>query len=660
MTKKAEKNSLCREEVMLSDISIDNYKIKLQFPLNNGGQEVGISEGGIEHFTGKLVESLCKEILQNSLDARESGQKVKVKFELIKINKKFIPEIDSLIRVINSCLDYWKGNSKTCKILKKSLESIQNEEIEVLRISDYGTCGLTGSKKERNSNFFNLVKSSGTSSKGGQAGGSFGIGKFAPFACSYPRTIFYSTLDKEGNYAFQGVSRLVTHKLNEETTQGVGYIGNPNGNKPVLNKSMIPDNFLRREIGTDINIIGFNGKDNWKESVMRASLNSFFESIYEGKLEIQVENEVINKSNFQKLGEKHLSLGNLNDYTYEYFTCITSDEGENKRVFKEDFIFDEENFGEIELHLYKERKFNKKVAYLRSTGMKIIDKGNFRTALQFAGVLKLKGEKINSFIRSLETPSHDNLETGRHDNPKYAKKVLDSLNKLIREKVGEFSKLNDGEELDIKGLSRFLPDSSKENEILNFSLKNGKIKSITQEKYDKKNNRKNISEKDGHIEEILVRELDSGNLEGGNTGPENEGNTITLPSENDNSDPTNSKNSEKSEEGNKSEILTEQGKKKLYIVKRKALINDNHGKRYKVILQSLEDSDIFFHLKALYEDGKGEVVEIERSYTKSREELEVNENKYVSVNLKANEKKILYVDLNEEMYSSMEVLINAK
>ena len=646
---------------MLSNIFNKNkHNIKLQFPFNNGGQEVGISEGGIEHFTGKLVESLCKEVLQNSLDARETGKKVKVKFELIKIPKKNIPEIDELIKVIQRCIDYWKENSKAHKILKKSLESIQGEEIEFLRISDYGTCGLTGADKSRDSNFFNLVKSSGASSKDGQAGGSFGIGKFAPFACSYPRTIFYSTLDIEDRYAFQGVSRLVTHKINGETTQGVGYIGNPNGNKPILDKSMIPDQFLRSETGTDINIMGFNGEHDWKESVIKASLNSFFESIYDGKLEIQVGTELISKNNFKKLGEKHLKKENSSDYTYEYFKCITADEGENKRVFRENFIFEGENFGEIELHLYKELKFSKKVAYLRSTGMKIIDKGNFRTALQFSGVLKLNGEKINIFIRSLETPSHDKLENGRHDDPKYAKKILDALNKLIREKVGEFSKINDGEELDIKGLSRFLPDSSKENEILNFSLKNGKIKSITQEKYDKKNNKKNISEKDGHIEEILVSKLDSGNLEGGNTGPENEGNTITLPSENDNSDPTNSKNSEKSEEGNKSEVLTEQGKKKLYIVKRKALIDDNHGKRYKVILQSLEDSDIFFHLKALYEDGKGEVVEIERSYTKSREELEVNENKYVSVSLKANEKKILYVDLNEEMYSSMEVLINAK
>lgn len=646
---------------MLPNISKKNKTdIKLKFPLNNGGQEVGISEGGIEHFTGKLVESLCKEILQNSLDARINSGKVRVKFDLIKVFRKDIPEVQELIETIKRSLDYWKDNNKAQKILKKSLDSLEKDEVEILRISDYGTCGLTGATKTRDSNFFNLVKSSGASSKGGQAGGSFGIGKFAPFACSYPRTIFYSTLDEVGNYAFQGVSRLVTHKVNGETTQGVGYIGNPEGNKPITDKSDIPEFFLRKETGTDINVIGFNGKEDWKESVIKASLSSFFESIHEGKLEIQVEDEVINKGNFKLLGEKHLKNDKSNDYTYEYFKCIVSELGENKRVFKEEFVFENENFGEIELHLYKERKFNKKIAYLRSTGMKIIDKGNFRTALQFSGVLKLNGEKINTFIRSLETPSHDKLENDRHDNPKYAKKVLDTLNKLIREKVGEFSKVNEGEELDIKGLSRFLPDSSKENEILNYSLKNGRIKSITQEKYEKKQKKKNSSDEDGHVEEVLVSELQGGDSEGNKATPENESDIITLPTEGEVTDPETGNDSGKNEDGKKAEVLTEKGKKKLYITKRKALINDHYGKRYKVILESLEDSEIFMHLKALYEDGKGEVISVDRSYGSDQNELEVRENRYISVDLKANEKKVIYVDLNEEMYSSMEVLINAK
>ena len=55
-----------------------------------------------------------------------------------------------------------------------------------------------------------LTKSSGSSDKKGPAGGSFGIGKFAPFACSDLFTVFYNTYDIEDECAYQGVSRLVT------------------------------------------------------------------------------------------------------------------------------------------------------------------------------------------------------------------------------------------------------------------------------------------------------------------------------------------------------------------------------------------------------------------------------------------------------------------
>ena len=68
-----------------------------------------------------------------------------------------------------------------------------------------------------------LTKSSGASDKSGSHGGSFGIGKFAPYACSSLRTVFYSTSDKDGLCASQGVSRLTSFKNKKnEITQGTG------------------------------------------------------------------------------------------------------------------------------------------------------------------------------------------------------------------------------------------------------------------------------------------------------------------------------------------------------------------------------------------------------------------------------------------------------
>lgn len=83
-------------------------------------------------------------------------------------------------------MEYWNdgNNQKTTRFFDKAIDVFNQDFIDVLRISDFNTTGLTGSDKDYNSAWQNLVKSSGVSNKGGTSGGSFGIGKSAPFACS--------------------------------------------------------------------------------------------------------------------------------------------------------------------------------------------------------------------------------------------------------------------------------------------------------------------------------------------------------------------------------------------------------------------------------------------------------------------------------------------
>ena len=80
---------------------------------------------------------------------------------------------------------------------------VENDETVVLRISDFNTSGLLGSREEINTDWTNLTKSSGASDKKGTAGGSYGIGKYAPFACSDYATVFYSTYDINNEEAYQ-------------------------------------------------------------------------------------------------------------------------------------------------------------------------------------------------------------------------------------------------------------------------------------------------------------------------------------------------------------------------------------------------------------------------------------------------------------------------
>lgn len=118
------------------------------------------------------------------------------------------------------------GQFKTDVFCAKALSWTEGNELTVLEVSDYGTKGLNGADGERNGSWFGLVQSGGVSINQDDAGGAFGIGKKAPFAGSFARTVFYSTLNRSGGRAFQGVTTLTTHlDATGEKTQGAGFIG---------------------------------------------------------------------------------------------------------------------------------------------------------------------------------------------------------------------------------------------------------------------------------------------------------------------------------------------------------------------------------------------------------------------------------------------------
>ena len=58
-----------------------------QFPLNNGGVGPGPNDGAIDHFTGNILSSVVREVIQNSLDARKlDSEPVRVAFRLDKVS----------------------------------------------------------------------------------------------------------------------------------------------------------------------------------------------------------------------------------------------------------------------------------------------------------------------------------------------------------------------------------------------------------------------------------------------------------------------------------------------------------------------------------------------------------------------------------------------
>ncbi|MGH4139480.1 hypothetical protein [Clostridium sp.] len=446
------------------------------FPSNNYGQLTGIGEAGIETFKGAPYSSLAREICQNSLDARlDVNKPVIVEFSKFYIDSEEVPGSDELKDALSRCNDFWErqGNKKTANFFKKALDVASSNKIAVLRISDFNTTGLTGSDKEYNTPWQNLVKSSGVSDKGGSAGGSFGIGKSAPFACSEVRTIFYSTLDKDYLNAAQGVARLVSFKdITNDTTQGIGYYGEMQRNKSLTSQLGLDNRFERHgKTGTDVYILGFIENEEWEKEMIKSVLDGFLISIFQEKLVVKIEKNGISKETLPFFIDKYKNEAKL---AYNYYQVLTSENSEK-------IVTSFEDLGGIELYVLMQPNLHRKVLVSRSSGMKIFDKQNISSTIQFASILILKDDKINSYFREMETPQHNAWEADRHYEPKKAKKARAQLFKYIKETILSLGRSNVSDEIDAEGVGEYLPDE------LNFEQREGqtdKDESITDKTKD--------------------------------------------------------------------------------------------------------------------------------------------------------------------------------
>ncbi len=172
--------------------------MKWVFPENNGGQESGFHDPGVETFKGNFDRFLARESIQNSIDAAASASTpVRVEFARSVVRKTDVPGAVELLARLEACEKYWRDDPKPKAFFKKAGGLLSSNQVPLLRISDYATTGVTGGDSERKGNWYNLVRCSGSSFKGGGEGGSFGIGKNAPFAASALRTVFYSTLNTD-------------------------------------------------------------------------------------------------------------------------------------------------------------------------------------------------------------------------------------------------------------------------------------------------------------------------------------------------------------------------------------------------------------------------------------------------------------------------------
>lgn len=480
--------------------------VKWRFPSNDYGENKGINDSGVSQFRGTPLKSLAREICQNSLDATVE-EKIKVEFNMFSIESNKLPGRDVLKNTFERCLDFWKvqKGTDTKDFFTTAIKEIEKEQCTFLRISDFNTRGLTGSKGEINTNWTNLTKSSGVSDKRGTAGGSFGIGKFAPFACSLFSTIFYSTYDEEGIEASQGVARLVTFTREDgENTQGIGYFGEEK-NTPVYEQLKLEPGFDRKpeQYGTDIYIAGYKfAGETWKTDIIISILDGFLGAIWNEKLEVIVGDVVINKESLDDLIEEY--HGALTGYTDKYYEVLRSD----KTAWKVENLL---GLGEVKLGiLLGDPDAPKRVAMIRQTGMKIMDKDRLPGHVPFTGIMFINGDEINTRLRLMENPEHTEWQPDRAGNKMQAQTLLKKIHSFIRNWIEELVSNSTEDSIDAVGVGNFIPDmaddakdTSKE-EIISDKVLDVEIKKVPRKAKSMKQpgdmEKEDEVEKDGHME----------------------------------------------------------------------------------------------------------------------------------------------------------------
>ena len=161
-------------------------KWKWNFSLKNEPDYKLVDSFSDSKFNINCVASFTREIIQNSLDAKnkEINAPVEVKFEIKKIQSSKIPGVDDLLFVLEKSL-LNLTHPETINKFKRAIENLKKDEIEVLKISDFNTLGMTLKSWEA------LLFKEGVSDKqNDSSAGRHGVGKKASFLMSLCNTDF--------------------------------------------------------------------------------------------------------------------------------------------------------------------------------------------------------------------------------------------------------------------------------------------------------------------------------------------------------------------------------------------------------------------------------------------------------------------------------------
>lgn len=421
--------------------------IKVVFPPLSGGEEAGFNDAGIEQFLRDQVQSLVREITQNSTDAPiTKGAKVRVEFHLLEIPTDELPFIKELHKHARACHDYLNTEARRAKEAKalaffdKAIKTTSQEKVRCLLIRDFNTTGLIGADDDESGRWHTLVKTRGSSNKSNvDSGGSFGIGKNAPFACSALRTVIYGTMSSDGP-AWQGKSLLITHLDPDKNlkTQGVGFIGKVEGESQlaIRDGSMPCAEMARKsdEFGTDILVVGFE-HENWVDQLAGAAVKHFWPALTKDKVSFVVQDHTKNIKRIIDKDTLNAELGllttkkpiDLGDFDLRYVGIYMIDP--IPLVVK--------HLGACKFYLNIGGQYDhtRKVCCFRNNKM-VIEYMSIHKGGNYSAVFECENERGSSLLKNMEPPRHDEWLKGQpqEDKEMYAE-LYDDLRAKMREQI---------------------------------------------------------------------------------------------------------------------------------------------------------------------------------------------------------------------------------
>lgn len=442
------------------------YEAGWHFAPTGGGIIQGYNNAGAEHFKQDPIGKLVRETIQNSLDAHEDGlEAVIVEIKQSGIDREYIGA-DELKLHLQRALERTceTGQVEGQEDYRKALTVIEGQTIPCLSIIDRNTTGLQGRK------WRSLIYEEGTPEKetsGGVAGGSFGIGKNAPYNIANLHTVIYSTRYTDGKRGrverMTGRAQLVSHydPNGQDMLQHIGFYTSEDG--AAIEGPDIPMPFRLTEPGTGLWIVGFTPGRNWQASAVRATMNNFFYAIHHRRLEVWVGAKQIGYDTLDSTIEE---FGNSRSrQTRHYYRAISG---------KPAGITEPAGpIGPLEVYIDSHDSAPKRVAYLNRRGMLITDTRERRRSNPFypgsgqgmwpnyAAVVIAADDDTDRLIRRMENPSHDSISVDRlpDEERRELRRNLADASEQIKNIIASAIRQQEEAEIDnLRELAELFPD----------------------------------------------------------------------------------------------------------------------------------------------------------------------------------------------------------